>query len=341
MDTELGFLFKGEGKDSDVVFSSRVRFARNVKDYPFSERLDPPSAKELEQKIVSLFPQKEYSIIPLEKKREQEALPYVESLLISPDFAAKKGPHTLVLQKEKNLSVMVLEEDHIRLQCMMNGFALDEAFANACAEEERLDAALTFSFDEKLGYLTHCPTNLGTGMRASVMLFLPALSAAGKIDAIASYLPKIGLTLRGLYGENSAPEAYMFQLSNRITLGVTEEEILKRVRSAASRVISEERAERRRMIESDKRRFADRVWRAYGLLTSARMLDSKEFFSLYADVRLGVVCGVIGVTDCKKLDPLLAKAMPAALIAAYGEKAENSDARDYLRAETVRKALGE
>ncbi|MBE6564356.1 MAG: ATP--guanido phosphotransferase [Ruminococcaceae bacterium] len=333
------FLFNQSGPDRDVVFSSRVRFARNVKDYPFSDRIDLPSQKELEQKILALYDSEEFTVLPFEGLGAAEALSYAEKLLVSPEFAAAKGPHTLVLNEKECLSVMVCEEDHIRLQCLKNGFALDEAFEAASREEARLDASLSFSFDDTLGYLTHCPTNLGTGMRASVMLFFPAITTCGQIESVASYLSKIGLTLRGLHGEHSSPEACMFQMSNRVTLGLSEEETLKRIKEAASRLIEQERTLRKKLLETDPTAIRDRILRSYGIFRYAEVMSSKEFLSRYADVRFGIAAGILSGIDYNTVDPLLADVMPASLICAFGERAEADKERDLLRSAVIKSAL--
>lgn len=339
MERNKNFLLSHIGPDRDVAFSSRVRFARNVKDYPFADRIDLPSEKELHERIVSLYRDGNAEIIPFSKQNAEE-MSYAENLIVSPEFASGKKMRTLIIDSEKCLSVMIGEEDHIRLQCIMGGFSLDEAYANASDEEERLSEALTFSFDEKLGYLTHCPTNLGTGMRASVMLFLPALVSEGRIGAISSHLNKIGLVLRGIYGENSDPLASMFQLSNRVTLGISEEEILRRVKATAEKLIGEERSAREKLQKEKPLPFRDRVRRSFGLMNYAELLDSKEFLSLFSDVRLGIASGVIGEVGYDEIDRLLFDAMPASLISRFGEEAEKSENRDRLRAETVKEALG-
>jgi len=333
------FLFEQSGADRDVVFSTRVRFARNVKDYPFAGRIDLPSKKELIEKIASLYRGEDNTILPFDSLSSAEALTYAENLLVSPEFAAAKGPRTLILNEKKGLSLMIGEEDHIRLQSLRLGLALDEAFEAASAEEARLDEALTFSFDESLGYLTHCPTNLGTGMRVSVMLFLPALCAFGQIDSVTSYLSKIGLTIRGLHGEHSSPEACMYQLSNRVTLGIGEAETVKRIKEAASRIIDRERALRKQMTERDPARTRDRILRSYGILRYAEVMSSKEFLSRFADVRLGVSVGILPDLTLDTLDPLLGDVMPASLICAFGEKAEQENERDLFRARAVKSAL--
>lgn len=333
------FIFNNNGKDRDVVFSSRVRFARNISGYPFESIMDESTAEALNKKILPLFPDNEYEIISFDKIKPSESLSYAENRLISPEFAMKKGIHTLVLNKRRQISVMINEEDHIRLQCIMSGYELDKAYQNASDEEERLDGRLEFSFDEKLGYLTHCPTNIGIAMRASVMLFLPAMTAAGRIESLGVYLNNIGLTLRGMYGENSSPEACMYQVSNRVTLGVSEGEVIKLLRGAADMIIKQERSLRERIKETNGIRVNDRVMRSMGNMMYAGMMDSKEFLTSYADVRLGIALGIINEIGYDAIDSLLAKAMPGNLIKKYGQEAEGDEKRDILRAALIKETL--
>ena len=217
--------YQVKGNDADTVFSSRIRFARNISGYRFDKGLSQEDAKELIRRIGEAlgddFIKTDMDDLPI-----LNAHALFEQHLISREFEAKKSPHALFRDDNKSVSVMALEEDHIRLQCILPGLSLRDAyrFANEC--DDRLDKALPLAYDETLGYLTHCPTNLGTGMRASVMLFLPALTEAGMIPSLSHQLSKIGLTMRGLYGEGSISQGCLYQVSNQVTLGLSEEEIL-------------------------------------------------------------------------------------------------------------------
>ena len=222
------------GNDSDVVVSSRVRLARNLADYPFEPRLSQEQAKEICDKIRSVYGDgwlcTDFSALPVTEKRA-----YAEKHLVSPDFAEKKMPG--ILLSRNSVHIMVLEEDHLRIQSIYPGLALEEAWHDAAEADGLLDAGVNVAYTEQLGYLTHCPTNLGTGMRASVMLFLPAYTAARGIQPLTAQLSKLGLTIRGMYGEGSAAEGCLYQISNQITLGCTEEETIRKLETVVKQIV--------------------------------------------------------------------------------------------------------
>lgn len=323
--------YQVKGNEQDVVFSSRIRFARNIEGYTFGARLVAEDAK----KIISLvagalgegFKQRNMEdLSPL----ATEAL--VEQHLISRDFAAVKGPHTLFCDDNRSLSVMCCEEDHIRLQCILPGLALRDAYRFACECDDVLDKALPIAFDERLGYLTHCPTNLGTGLRASVMLFLPALTERGMIPSLSHQLSKLGLTMRGLYGEGSKAHGFLYQISNQVTLGLSEEEILQKLSEAVQSVIDKERALRAEVTGEAALRRADRIHRAEGIARYATMLSSEEFFSLFADLKLGVALGEITSLSHEALHAMLIHSLPATLSTQAADTPKNGTERDLARA---------
>lgn len=323
--------YQVKGNEQDVVFSSRIRFARNIEGYAFGAHLAAEDAK----KVISLvagalgegFKQKNMDdLSPL----ATEAL--VEQHLISRDFAAVKGPHALFCDDNKSLSVMCCEEDHIRLQCILPGLALQDAYRFACECDDVLDAALPIAYDERLGYLTHCPTNLGTGLRASVMLFLPALTERGMIPSLSHQLSKLGLTMRGLYGEGSKAHGFLYQISNQVTLGLSEEEILQKLTEAVQSVIEKERTLRAEVTGEAALRRADRIHRAEGIARYATMLSSEEFFSLFADLKLGVALGEIKSLTHDALHAMLIHSLPATLSLQAADTPKNGTERDLARA---------
>ena len=206
--------------ENDVVISSRIRFARNIADYPFINKCDETSAKEIIEKIRKTLGES-FKEIDFSSIDEIDAVSYVESHGVSRDFIKLKLPHSLFVDPDKKIKIMACEEDHIRLQVIYDGFTLDSAYNDACKIDDLLSLNLNIAYDETLGYLTQCPTNIGCAMRASVMMFLPALTMAGKINGLANQLSKIGLTMRGLYGEGTAAQGSLYQISNQITLGIT------------------------------------------------------------------------------------------------------------------------
>jgi Arginine kinase len=329
--------YNKNGNNKDVVVSSRVRFARNLADYPFAAKLDPVSAAEIIGKVKGLF-DSEYNIIDFDKLSPIEARSYVEKHYVSPQFAGSPLPRCLITNDTKDLSIMVCEEDHIRLQSITSGLSLDEAFENVCEADDIICEKLNVAYDEQLGYLTHCPTNLGTGMRASVMMFLPALTATKEINRIAPQLSKFGLTIRGLYGEGSEADGCLYQISNQITLGITEEATIEKLSDIINQIITKEH-QARDMIKSDNyNRLADMVYRSYGVINYAYLIDSKEFLKLYSDIRLGIAMGFINDINYETLDELMINVLPANLIRSSGKEL-NENERDLYRAEYIKKQL--
>ncbi len=330
--------YQVKGNDADTVFSSRIRFARNLSGYRFDKGLSAEQSNEIIDRIGAALGE-EYIKTDMAALPAIKAASLVEQHIISRDFAAKKTPHALFRNDNKSLSVMALEEDHIRLQCILPGLALRDAYRFACECDDKLDSALDIAFDEELGYLTHCPTNLGTGMRASVMLFLPALRGANMIPSLSHQLSKIGLTMRGLYGEGSEPKGCLYQVSNQVTLGTSEEEILHKLEDAVQSIIESERKLRRELTGEAAERRADRIHRAEGTLRYATMISSEEFFSLYTDLKLGIALGLITSITDETLNTLLINILPATLTENTDEAPKSGAERDRQRAAFIKKAM--
>ena len=250
------------GPLADTVISSRVRLARNIKGYPFPSRLDANSANEIIEKISAPLESAGFRRINFSDISPIMATSYVERHYVSPEFATMETPHTLLLQETNGIALMLCEEDHLRIQSILSGLSLDEAYQNASAIEKRLDADFDFAYSDHLGYLTHCPSNLGTGMRASVMMFLPALSRAGYIASLAAQLAKLGLAMRGLFGEGSGSAGCMYQISNQITLGVSESEILGKLTEAVRQISESELQTRKNIAEDVLDKLTDKVARS-------------------------------------------------------------------------------
>lgn len=334
--------YTSSGENSDVVTSTRIRLARNIAEYPFPVRLDASSAKAVCDKIKEAFfsgnsfMDKEFAYIEMDSLSETEAVALAEKHLISPEFAAEREGRALILSKDESVSVMLCEEDHVRIQVMSAGLNMEETFETADRIDTLLDSALGFAFDEKLGYLTQCPTNLGTGMRASVMLHLPALTACSQIGKLAATVSKLGLTIRGAYGEGSEARGDFYQLSNQVTLGISEKAAMDNLKSIAMQIVERERNLRKDMICSAE--IQDKIFRAYGILKNARLLSGNEFMELISLVRLGASEKLIGITE-ENIGEVIAACQPAALILSKGENAEIKQ-RDISRAELVRTRLG-
>lgn len=327
------------GKNADTVISSRVRLARNINGYPFASRLDAAGANEIIEKVSAPLESAGFRKINFADLSPIMTTSYVERHYVSPEFANQESPHALLLQEQIGVAVMVCEEDHLRIQSILPGLALEEAYKNAQQTEKRLDEDFDFAYNEELGYLTHCPTNLGTGMRASVMMFLPALTRGGYMDSLASQLSKIGLTVRGLFGEGSGAAGSMYQISNQITLGITEEETLKKLKEAVRQISEKEQAARKSITGETLDRLTDKILRAVGTLKHAYMISSAEFIKLFSLVRFGISLGLVSDISYEQLGTLLVEAMPATLTLSSESTPRSETARDKLRAQKIKTVL--
>ena len=287
----IGSWQRGEAPAADVAVSTRVRLARNLADLPFPPRMQPADRAALLGRVresiggvpgdLGAFVLAEMSeLSPLDRQV------LVEKHLISPQHA-QQGQGALLLREDEQLSAMVLEEDHIRLQALFPGLQCGQALELAGRLDDGLEAHCDWAFSERLGYLATCPTNLGTGMRASVMLHLPALCWTGRIDHLLAGLGKVGIVARGLYGEGTASAGNLFQLSNQTTLGTSETELAAHLDAVAREVVARERSAREALLAERRALVEDRVWRAYGIMTNARLLTSAEAMQLLSDMRLG------------------------------------------------------
>ncbi|MBE6559046.1 MAG: ATP--guanido phosphotransferase [Ruminococcaceae bacterium] len=331
------------GKEQDVVVSTRVRLARNIDLYPFVSRLDATTAEELITKIGAVLEEGGFVKTDFQSIPRTLAYSYVEKHYVSPGFVKISLPHALYLNEPCNLSVMLCEEDHIRLQCILPGLSLSEAWEGARRVDELLDESLDFAYDKggRWGYLTHCPTNLGTAMRASVMMFLPALTSAGQMDELSAQLALAGMTIRGMWGEGSGATGCLYQISNRMTLGITEKEIVDGIHEAVHAICEQERKLRASIKGQALDQMTDKIYRSLGILKYARTLPLKEFTSLLSDVRLGVAMGLLPGIQIHDLTTLFIDAMPATLSLASNATQASDRETDFARGVLVRSRLGE
>ncbi len=328
----------GAGEQSDIVVSTRIRLARNIKEYPFPNKLNTKSRMELNNVIKeAVESDNKYGLRFMEMRTlaRFEAASMAERHIISPEFASDSDGRALMLSPEEDISIMLNEEDHIRLQVMKSGFALDEAYQVANEIDDMLGAKFNFAFDERIGFLTQCPTNLGTGMRASVMLHLPALTLSGQIHKLINTVSKLGLTFRGAFGEGTTAIGDMYQLSNQITLGISEEFAIKNLKAITLQLCAQERAAREEMLKDVG--AEDRIFRAYGLLKWARLLSTKELMENLSFVRLGSVTGKINI-PIETVNELMVSMQPATINARAGQKLPALE-RDSIRANEVRAKL--
>ncbi|MDR1565341.1 MAG: protein arginine kinase [Oscillospiraceae bacterium] len=334
------YWYTAKGNNSDTVLSTRIRFARNLKGYPFPQVLDTAQKKQLCEEVKNaLFASSafaDFQYIEMEQLNDVEAVSLLERHLISFEFAGNRAGKALILSPDESVSIMLCEEDHIRIQVIKSGLDFEQTYAAADNIDNLLDESLAYAFDERLGYLTACPTNLGTGMRASVMLHLPSLQESGAMQRISAGLAKIGLTIRGFYGESSEPEGCIYQLSNQVTLGLSEKSAIDNLRNISVQIIEQEREARAGYIKNEL--IEDKIWRSYAMLKYARLLSNTEFMKYLSNVRLGAASGILPNLQPEQLSELMIKNQPAMLISASKRNISPREC-DILRAAEVRKAF--
>lgn len=335
---------KDGGPDDDIVLTSRIRIARNLQDYPFPILQTDGNANEVidavERALQSnaIREQGHFELIRCKDLSALDMQVFVEKHLISPDLAQQEKHGAMVIRDDELVSVMINEEDHLRIQCVTPGLRLAEAWNLATSLDDAFEQKLTYAFHEKYGYLTACPTNVGTGIRASVMLHLPALVLSGNINRMLNAVSQVGLAVRGIYGEGSESNGNLFQVSNQITLGETEEEIIHNLQSVVQQLIEHERTARQQLLERSRIQLEDRVSRSFGILAYARRMDSKETLERLSDVRLGIDLGIIQGVSAGILKELMVMTQPAFLQKYFNRELTSSE-RDVRRAALVRERL--
>lgn len=323
----------GEG----VIVSSRIRLARNAADLPFPGRMSRQQEEQLltrTREVVGEWHAEPFTEYGTDTPAGKLAA-LAERHVLSPEFVDSDRLRAAFVSADASVSLMVNEEDHLRLQLLGPGLCLDELLARAERLEDALDAKLHFAFDEQLGFLTHCPTNLGCGLRAGVMLHLPALTESGRMRAVSESAAKLGLAVRGFFGEGSSAAGALYQISNRGTLGLSEAETVRRVSDAVERIAAEELRVRREAHKADPVAMADRVGRAVGLLGSAHRMSTTEAMGLLSDVRLGLSLSLSKESEEHTLLSLLGDIMPAVI---DPEGTMSAPQRDARRAELLREA---
>ncbi|GIP41530.1 protein-arginine kinase [Paenibacillus sp. J31TS4] len=337
---------KDDGPDSDIVISSRIRIARNLRNYPFPMLAVNQQSEEVLEKVGQVLGYDElgtisrFQYVPLSELNDLEKRVLVEKHLISPSLANESRNGAVILSDNESISIMVNEEDHLRIQVLCSGFQIREAWDLANQLDDVFENHLDYAFDEARGYLTSCPTNVGTGIRASVMIHLPALVFTQQINRILQAIAQVGLAVRGIYGEGSEAVGNLFQISNQITLGQTEEEILDNLHSVVRQIIEHERAARGALLSESRNRLADRVRRSYGILSQAIIMDSKEASQRLSDVRLGIDLGLLPAPTPRVLNELMVMTQPGFLQQRAGGKLSPEE-RDLRRADLIRERLSE
>ncbi|QGU00745.1 Protein-arginine kinase McsB [Candidatus Syntrophocurvum alkaliphilum] len=330
---------------SDIVVSSRVRLARNLRLLPFPHVINEEKGKNLIDSLKKAVEGEnkssfiDFDLITFDQLPLLDRQVLMEKHLTSPNHIQHNTSHRgLLVNNDGSVAIMVNEEDHIRTQCLLPGLQLDESYKRVQTIDDQLEKSIDYAFDDRIGYLTSCPTNVGTGMRASVMLHLPALTIGGHINRIFHNIGQFGMIVRGIYGEGTEALGNFYQLSNQITLGQSEEEIAHHLTTVCKQIEEQEKVMREQLKGQMKHQLEDKIGRSYGILTNAKVISSSEALMLLSDVRLGVDLGIIGEINRFALNELIVAIRPAHLQKKAGMEMAESD-RDLKRAEVIKEKL--
>ncbi|MBG9791294.1 ATP:guanido phosphotransferase [Paenibacillus dendritiformis] len=345
MEHAISDWMRGTGPDSEIVISSRIRVARNLCGVPFPLLATNQQSVEVLNQLAAVIEQPEMSGFHTSFQRwnlaelsDLEKQVLVEKHLISPALVNESRNGAVILSEDESISIMLNEEDHLRIQCLYPGLQIREAWEQASRIDDVFEAHVDYAFDEKRGYLTSCPTNVGTGIRASVMMHLPALVMTQQINRILQAVTQVGLAVRGIYGEGSEAIGNLFQVSNQITLGQSEAEIIDSLYSVVKQIIEHEKAARDQLLENNRMRLTDRICRSYGILKHAAIMDSKEAAQRLSDIRLGSDLNILNHLDPSDLNELLVMTQPGFLQHIY-KKSLSTEERDMYRASLIRDKL--
>ncbi len=332
------------GPRSDIVISSRIRLARNLSGYPFLPKLSDGQREEIASRIKGIFEadneRTQWSYLDLRRLDDLDCQLLVERHLISRQLAEHRGPRGVSISRDEGASVMVNEEDHLRLQVVRGGLQLRELWNQVNALDDRIESTVEYSFHPRYGYLSACPTNVGTGIRVSVMLHLPALKLTGEIERVFRAAKEMHLAVRGLYGEGTEATGDFFQISNQSTIGRTEEDIIDDfLNLVIPSIINYENHERQSLLDDKSVALDDKIFRSYGTLLYARTISSEETMKHLSHLRLGIHLGRIKTVDVLTVNELFLLTQPAHLQKVHGSRL-SGEARSAVRAELIRKKLG-
>ncbi|MBA5851794.1 protein arginine kinase [Clostridium sp. cel8] len=337
------WLTSSNGKNEDLVISSRVRLARNLAKVPFPHKLNEEKSKKVIELVENAFYKddnikNQFTTNYLWNKNENERKMFLEKHLISNNLIDSSNKSAFILNKDETISIMINEEDHIRIQCITSGLNLEEVYDVSDKIDNILEEDLEYAFDERFGYLTSCPTNLGTGLRASVMLHLPAISFNNQINGLLNTLSQVGMTIRGLHGEGSRALGNIYQISNQVTLGRSEEEIMTNLKVLVNQVINEEKSCRANIIKNSRYELENEMYRCLGILRYAVLLGLNEALNFLSYVRLGVEMGMIKDISKSTLNSLLVEIQPANIQQNSNTVLTNREI-NFKRAKIVREKL--
>jgi len=333
---------KGEGPKSNIAISTRVRIARNVKGQRYFNRADNKQREDTLNTVASAIEKtrflKKALFVKIKDISDLDRVFLVERHLMSQEHMQEVAHKGVVVEEKEIVSVMLNEEDHIRLQVLQSGFNIMEAWRIVDEIDTDLGQHMPFDYSNKFGYLTSCPTNTGTGLRASVMLHLSALAATGQIENVFDAISKLGMTMRGFYGEGTEALGDFFQISNQVALGHSEMDILDNLERIINRIISQEETTRMDLLKRKKQEISDRIFRSYGTLKSARIITSNETIKLLSAIRLGTDLGLVKDMGMDKINEVLLLVQPAHLQKMEGKEIGPYE-RDIKRADLIRKKL--
>ncbi|NLY44612.1 MAG: protein arginine kinase [Tissierella sp.] len=328
----------GPAIDDDVVISTRVRVARNISKYRFPSIMTVQESDTLTDEILNGMKEAlddNYRFIRVRDITPREQMVYIEDHLISPNMVQRKDKSSFLIRNDEKATVMINEEDHIRIQTLFPGFNLTDAWELCSDIDDKLGEKLDYAFDDRWGYLTACPTNVGTGLRASVMLHLPCITITKTINSLIEGLREIGLTVRGLYGEGSEALGYLYQISNQVTLGESEEDIIGKLNKVVYQIIKRERKTREYLKEKKSTELENRVYRSYGILSYARIITSKEAMDHLSNIRLGWEVGIFSSDKIRNIFDLMIEVQPANIQRGLDKDMSEED-RDIERAKIIR-----
>ncbi len=339
-----GSWLKGTGPDADIVISSRIRLARNLARFPFVSRADDELRGQIEsllrQRVMQLPSADHFHYVDVNELEQLDRQFLVERQLISREHADSRGSRGVAISDEEHVSLMINEEDHLRIQVLQSGLSLENCWELIRRIDDQLEEDLTFCFDERLGYLTACPTNVGTGIRVSVMLHLPALVLTKEVQKVFTALQKINLAVRGLYGEGSQAMGDFYQISNQITLGKSEQQIIDNLKDVVPNIIKYERKVRDELVRKNRHELHDKISRAYGILQTAQTISSEETMQRLSSVRMGINLELIEDLGIPAVNELLIHTQPAHLQKLCNSELEVRE-RNEARAAFLRQRLAQ
>ncbi|HPN30064.1 MAG TPA: protein arginine kinase [bacterium] len=337
-----GEWLNSSGPFSDIVLSCRIRLARNIDKIRFPEYMDDIESADVKNNLknaIKFCPSfKSPEFYEMNQLTPAERLILLERHLISKQLASKKEG-MLILQSDEKLSVMINEEDHLRIQSIDSGLRLFENWETINEFDKQLETQIKFAFSNEFGYLTACPTNAGTGMRCSILVHLPGIIMINQLKKINSAIEKLGLTIRGYYGEGTESIGNFFQISNQITIGKTEEKIIEKIDNIAKQIVEHEKNARKILLQESRMRLEDQIFRSYGILKNARIIATNETMALLSMIRLGVDLEILNNISIKTLNDILIYLQPGHLQKIYANDAnldKNPEKRDIIRAQMIR-----